>query len=234
MSSARRAVDNGTRWPTSPLSPCRRNRSWECDAGGAHSVPERGSLPMGGPASSPLQPSFRILERQPDWPVTISERCGLAHHCIGAPVTLALFRYRIEDVLATCREAGIDATVFAVPTVLDVPMSNAFFSAPKSLHVGHAVGLAPQSDCAHLAAELVHAENGLPSRALGRGGHIGKGHAIARRDGRIAGDASGLPSSNSRQCGVRLRAASTSHGRRASPKRPPWRLLRSDVGRRTG
>ena len=104
-----------------------------------------------------LAAEFPRLEEQPDWPRTICERCGLAHHCTGTPVTLALFRYSVREVLTAYRETETGATVFAVPTVLDLPMSNVSFSAPTSLHSGHAVGLAPRSDCAHLAAELIHA-----------------------------------------------------------------------------
>ena len=100
---------------------------------------------------------FPGLETRSDWPETICERCGLAHHCTGTPVTLALFRYSVEDVLTTYRKTDAAAAVFAVPTVLDQPMSNVYFSGPASLHVGHAVGLAPRLDCAHLAAELIHA-----------------------------------------------------------------------------
>ena len=101
---------------------------------------------------------FPGLEEQPDWPKTFCERCGLAHHFVGTPVTLALFRYSVEEVMTTCREAGTAAVVFAVPTVLDQEMWNVYFSAPASLEVGHAVGLAPRPDCSHLAAELIHAK----------------------------------------------------------------------------
>lgn len=100
---------------------------------------------------------FPGLETQPDWPRTICERCGLAHHFTGTPVSLALFRYSVEDVLWTYRDTGEASAVFAVPTVLDLEMSNVYFSAPASLDAGHAVGLAPRADCAHLAAELIHA-----------------------------------------------------------------------------
>ena len=113
-------------------------------------------LSDGRPRFVALAAEFRDLEQQPDWPRTISKRCGLGHHFSGTPVTLALFRYSVGDVLTAHREVGKEA-VFAVPTVLDLPMSNVYFSAPASLHVGHAVGLAPRSDCAHLAAELIHA-----------------------------------------------------------------------------
>ena len=101
---------------------------------------------------------FPNLELQPTWPRTMCERCGLAHHFTGSPVTLALFRYSVDDVLSAHREADPAATVFAVPTVLDLPMSNLYFAAPRSMHFGHAVGLEPKPDCSHLAAELVHAK----------------------------------------------------------------------------
>ena len=100
---------------------------------------------------------FPDLEHLADWPRVICERCGLAHHFTGTPVTLALFKYSVKDVLDVYAEAEPGATVFAAPTVLDLPMSNVYFSAPKSSNVGHAVGLAPRSDCTHLAAELIHA-----------------------------------------------------------------------------
>ena len=70
---------------------------------------------------------------------------------------MALFRYSVSEVLEAYAGTEPTATVFAAPTVLDLPMSNLYFSAPKLSDVGHAVGLAPTSDCAHLAAELIHA-----------------------------------------------------------------------------
>ena len=100
---------------------------------------------------------FPDLEHQADWPRVICERCGLAHHFTGTTVTLALFRYRVQEVLDAYTDTEPSATVFAAPTVLDLPMSNVYFSAPKFSNVGHAVGLAPRPDCTHLAAELIHA-----------------------------------------------------------------------------
>ena len=100
---------------------------------------------------------FPELERQADWPRVICERCGLAHHFTGTTVTLALFKYSVQEVLDTYTDAEPSATVFAAPTVLDLPMSNVYFSAPEHSDVGHAVGLAPRPDCTHLAAELIHA-----------------------------------------------------------------------------
>lgn len=100
---------------------------------------------------------FPDLEHQADWPRVICERCGLAHHFTGTTVTLALFRYSVQEVLDAYTATAPNATVFAAPTVLDLPMSNVYFSAPKLSNVGHTVGLAPRPDCTHLAAELVHA-----------------------------------------------------------------------------
>ena len=70
-------------------------------------------------------------------------------------MTLALFRYKVQEVLESYDDET--ATVFAVPTVIDQPMSNVYFTAPRSMDWGHAVGLAPEPDCNHLAAELIHA-----------------------------------------------------------------------------
>lgn len=100
---------------------------------------------------------FPSLEKQTDWPRVICERCGLAHHFTGTTVTLALFRYSVREVLDVYADTEPGATVFAAPTVLDLEMSNVYFSAPKLSDVGHALGLAPTSDCSHLAAELIHA-----------------------------------------------------------------------------
>ena len=100
---------------------------------------------------------FPELEREADWPRVVCDRCGLAHHFTGTRVTLALFRYSVQDVLNAYADTEPSATVFAVPTVLDLPMSNVYLSAPESLDFGHAVGLAPKPDCSHLAAEVIHA-----------------------------------------------------------------------------
>lgn len=111
----------------------------------------------GRPCFVAFAAEFPDLEQQADWPRVISERCGLAHYFTGTPVTLALFRYSVQEVLDVYAKTEPDSTVFAAPTVLDLPMSNVYFSAPKSSDVGHAIGLAPRSDCTHLSAELIHA-----------------------------------------------------------------------------
>ena len=111
----------------------------------------------GRPSFVAFSAEFPRLEERTGWAQHICERCGLAHFLADGPVTLALFRYKVQDVLDARSHADRGKTVFAVPTVIDHPMSNVYFTAPRSMDWGHAVGLAPASDCSHLAAELVHA-----------------------------------------------------------------------------
>ena len=111
----------------------------------------------GRPSFVAFSAEFPRLEERTDWAQHFCERCGLAHLFVDGPVTLALFRYKVQDVLNARSHADRNATVFAVPTVIDQPMSNVYFTAPRSMPWGHAVGLAPEPDCRHLAAELIHA-----------------------------------------------------------------------------
>jgi hypothetical protein len=96
---------------------------------------------------------FRDVDSDPSWLDHFCQRCGLAHHFAGFPKVLALFRYKVETVLA----AHPDKAPFASPTVLDQPFSPIFFPAPLHTQMGHAICLEPSLDCSHLAAELVHA-----------------------------------------------------------------------------
>ena len=109
----------------------------------------------GRPSFVAFGAEFPRLEKRADWARHICERCELAHFLADCPVTLALFRYKVQEVLESRDDEN--ATVFAVPTVIDQPMSNVYFTAPRSMDWGHAVGLAPEPDCSHLAAELIHA-----------------------------------------------------------------------------
>ena len=111
----------------------------------------------GRPSFVAFGAEFPRLEGRADWAQHICERCGLAHFFADIPVTLALFRYKVQEVLDARLNAESSATVFAVPTVIDQPMSNVYFTAPRAMASGHAVGLAPEPDCRHLAAELIHA-----------------------------------------------------------------------------
>ena len=111
----------------------------------------------GRPSFVAFGAEFPRLEGRADWAQHICERCGLAHFFADIPVTLALFRYKVQEVLDARLDAESSATVFAVPTVIDQPMSNVYFTAPRAMASGHAVGLAPEADCRHLAAELIHA-----------------------------------------------------------------------------
>ena len=108
----------------------------------------------GRPTFAVFAADFPGLDRSSDWAKQMCNRCGLTHHFTGGNVTLALFRYRVQDVLDGSSLPG--RTLFAVPTVLDQRMSNVCFPAPTSSY-GHAVGLAPKQDCSHLTGELIHA-----------------------------------------------------------------------------
>lgn len=109
----------------------------------------------GRPTFAAFAAEFPGLETSADWAKQMCKRCGLTHLFSGSVVTLALFRYRVQDVLDDSSWPG--ETLFAVPTVMDQPMSNVFFPAPPSAFGGHTVGLEPKPDCSHLAAELIHA-----------------------------------------------------------------------------
>ena len=102
-----------------------------------------------------LEAEFPGLAQSADWADQMCNRCGLAHLFTGGLVTLALFRYQVQDVL---NESSWPGTVlFASPTVMDQPMSDIYFPAPRAAHGGHSVGLQPLTNCSHLATELIHA-----------------------------------------------------------------------------
>ena len=109
------------------------------------------------------RPSFvsfateNIPPHQPGWAEHFCERYGLAHFFTNSTVTLALFRYKVQEVMDGLPETGTTATLFAVPTVIDQPLDPVYFTAPRGVDWGHAVGLNPEVDCSHLAAELIHA-----------------------------------------------------------------------------
>ena len=111
----------------------------------------------GRPSFVAFGAEFPRIEERTDWAQHICERCGLAHFFSDCPVTLALFRYKVQEVLDARSHTEENAPVFAVPTVVDQPMSSVYFTAPRAMAWGHAVGLAPEPDCRHLAAELIHA-----------------------------------------------------------------------------
>ena len=80
----------------------------------------------GRPSFVAFGAEFPRLEERADWAQHFCERCGLAHFFADSPVTLALFRYKVQDVLDARLHADENATVFAVPTVIDQPMSNVY------------------------------------------------------------------------------------------------------------
>ena len=102
---------------------------------------------------------FPGLDRRRDWAEHMCERCGLANYredVTSEDVTLALFRYRVQEVLDQTKHLGTRAPRFAAPTVIDQGMSNVYFPAPRGIGRGYAVGLSPERDCSHLASELIH------------------------------------------------------------------------------
>ena len=101
----------------------------------------------GRPAFVACSAEFPRLDERSDWAQYMCERCGLAHFFGGDEVTLALFRYRVQEVLDACAdgEARGEGAVFAVPTVLDQPMSQVYFTAPADMSWGHAVDTATAS-----------------------------------------------------------------------------------------
>ena len=113
----------------------------------------------GRPSFVVFEAEFPRLKERSDWAEHLCERCGLAHYFANDSVTLALFRYQAQEVLDARSDAEkrMNAAVFAVPTVIDQPMSAVYFTAPEATSWGHAVGLKPEPDCGHLAAELIHA-----------------------------------------------------------------------------
>ena len=75
----------------------------------------------GRPSFVVFEAEFPRLKEHPDWTEHLCERCGLAHFFTDGPVTLALFRYKAQEVLDARSDAGkrMNAAVFAVPTVID-------------------------------------------------------------------------------------------------------------------
>ena len=110
----------------------------------------------GRPTFVAFAAEFPDLELRDDWAEHFCKRCGLSHFFTNSEVTLALFRYSVNDVLNEPSYSVTGQTMFAVPTAIDHPMANVYFAAPRGADWGHAVGLAPQDDCGHLVAELIH------------------------------------------------------------------------------
>ncbi|MDE0229324.1 MAG: hypothetical protein OXJ62_10795 [Spirochaetaceae bacterium] len=110
----------------------------------------------GRPTFVACEAEFPGLDRRRNWAEHMCERCGLAHFYQSKDVILALFRYRVQEVLDQTKHLGAAAARFAAPTVIDQEMSNVYFTAPRGIGRGHAVGLSPASGCSHLAAELIH------------------------------------------------------------------------------
>lgn len=105
------------------------------------------------------RPSFVAFEAElkddlaaSDWAERLCVRLGLGHHFFGSEVTLAVLRYQVNDVLATCQgQIG-----FCAPTVLDSEFSDYFHPAPRACDWGFAATLDAAAGDESLVAELLH------------------------------------------------------------------------------
>lgn len=93
-----------------------------------------------------------------DWPHRLRDRLGLGHLDVQpgeASIPVALVGYRVGDVLAAVAR-GEEDRAFAVPTVLDGPLSLFFFPAPKEAGFGRTLDLQPDPGCERLVSEILH------------------------------------------------------------------------------
>ncbi len=101
---------------------------------------------------------------EPDWPLRLRNRLGLAHYGAGGE-PVALMRYTVREVLASAHGDGA-ASAFAVPTVLDAPPNAQFFPSPAGLPCGRAMPLGADYDDSNLVAEILHARIAYRRRHL--------------------------------------------------------------------
>ena len=90
---------------------------------------------------------------QPDWAERYCIRLGLGHYFTDAPVTLALMRYQVSDVITAI---SADLSSFCAPTVLDGRFFEFFHPSPQGCDWGFAALLNSQLGDDHLASELLH------------------------------------------------------------------------------
>jgi hypothetical protein len=101
---------------------------------------------------------------EPDWPLHLRNRLGLAHYGAGGE-PVALMRYTVREVLDAAHSDGA-ASAFAVPTVLDAPPNAQFFPSPAGLPCGRAMPLGADYDDTDLVAEILHARIAYHRRHL--------------------------------------------------------------------
>lgn len=101
---------------------------------------------------------------EPDWPLRLRNRLGLAHYGAGRE-PVALMRYTVREVLDAAHSDGA-ASAFAVPTVLDAPPNAQFFPSPAGLPCGRAMPLGADYDDSNLVAEILHARIAYRRRHL--------------------------------------------------------------------
>ncbi len=105
------------------------------------------------------RPSFVAFEAElkddlaaPDWAGRLCVRLGLGHYFCGSAHILALMRYQIGDVLATCNgQIG-----FCAPTALDGGLFEYFHPSPHNCDWGFAAILDASAGDDALVAELLH------------------------------------------------------------------------------
>jgi hypothetical protein len=95
---------------------------------------------------------------QPDWPVQLRDRLGLAHYNPDkAPMIVCLMRYQVAEVIQAAENARDPVpNRFLSPSVLDCGNWEYFFPAPKDGLGGRAVYLRRVSNSAHFFAEMLH------------------------------------------------------------------------------
>lgn len=93
-----------------------------------------------------------------DWPNQVRDRFGLGHHAAmpGAPIPIALMRYKVRDVMDAAQALpGVEHPV-CVPTVLDSQFSRYFVPSPRELPYGRTLDLADDVACERKIAEVLH------------------------------------------------------------------------------
>lgn len=93
-----------------------------------------------------------------DWPNQVRDRFGLGHHAamLGAPIPIALMRYKVRDVMDAAQALpGVEHPV-CVPTVLDSQFSRYFVPSPREFPYGRTLDLADDVACERKIAEILH------------------------------------------------------------------------------
>ncbi|WP_295882157.1 hypothetical protein [uncultured Thiohalocapsa sp.] len=112
-----------------------------------------------------------------DWPHALRDRLGLGHYGTdgGAPMPVALMRYRLAEVISAQADAKLPIAA-ALPTVLDGGMHEFFFPVPREETYGATLHLLPeQADT--LTCEIIHCRIEYTRPHLWKLGWIHQPHA---------------------------------------------------------